>query len=191
MNINEYTPEEIKDSEQVRQNIILKTLEGWSELHEKMNDHYMDILAKYQAERREMYKYLGTIAGGAAALAPQLIENVKQLGFFYTGISLLCLTVIISVTYVLSTLENDCTILGQDLKKKNDMIYWLRKPKIDFLKGKNYSVDAFAKAMSEGREDVPDEDEKPETKKSWFKQMDYTSEFVILFTISGLGFFGD
>ena len=83
-----------------------------------MNDHYMDILAKYQAERREMYKYLGTIAGGAAALAPQLIENVKQLGFFYTGISLLCLTVIISVTYVLSTLENDCTIRSGFKKEK-------------------------------------------------------------------------
>lgn len=178
--------EEIKNSEESRVNIVMETAKEWSDLHEKMNMHYLEVIAKYQHERREIIKYLGTIAGGAAALSPQLLEHIKQPTFFYTGISLLCLVVIISVTYILSSVENESTKLLADLKKRNELIDKLRKPKLDFLKNKDYSPEAFIGAMSDGKEILTIEEKVPEKKNSWYIPLDYTGEFITWFFTTGL-----
>jgi hypothetical protein len=138
-----------------------------------------------------MFKYLGTISGGAAALAPQLLANVQQPSFFYAGIGLLCLVVIISTTYILSTIENETSDFLKDLKEKNEMFDRLRKPKRNFLVEGDYGVEAFVKALSEnGEKELPKLLEKVEAsksqKKSWYTPMDYTGEFVILFIVVGL-----
>ncbi|MBX4198402.1 hypothetical protein KW782_03655 [Candidatus Parcubacteria bacterium] len=179
-------PEELRNSEDARVNVVLETLKDWSDLHEKMSMHYMGLIAEYQKERREMLKYLATIAGGAAALAPQLLDHVKQPHFFYTSIGLLCLVVVISATHVLSTVENDTTYLASDLREKNSLIFRVRKPKIDFLTEGDRSVNAFVGAMSEGKEDILKDNKKPEVKSSWYRPMDYTGEFIIFLSVAGL-----
>jgi hypothetical protein len=181
-----HTREEIRDSEEARLNVIKETLGGWTSLSEKMNDHYVSIIAKYQKERREILKYLATIAGGGAALAPQLLDHVQQPHFFYTGIGLLCTVVVIAVTYILTSIENDVTKLVADLRDKNIRIDDITKPKNDFLKKGDYSLGAFSKAMTDGKDNLSKEDKKSEIKNGWYQPMDYTGEFIVLFTVSGL-----
>lgn len=161
----------------------MEVMQDMSLLHEKMNMHYLGLVADYGKERREMIKYLAAIAGGAAALAPQFFEHVKQTSFFYTGIGFLCLVVIISTTYVLSTIENDISKLVDDLQSKNKMFVRLRNPKIEFLKS-DHDLESFKTALSGDIEEIPKE-EKTEAVK-WYKPMDYLGEFMVLFTITGL-----
>lgn len=181
-----YALEDIRNSEEARINHVLDTLEEWSDLYEKMNKTYLDKLSDYQHERREMLKYLATIAGGGAALSPQLLDHVHHLSLFYWGIGLLCLVVIIATTNVLSSVENDMTKLSADLNQKNDWIKKIRQPKIDFITGTDRDLITFSKAMAGGMEIVPTKKEMLETKnKSWYRSLDYTGEFVILFSITG------
>lgn len=180
--------DDIKGSEEVRLEIVLDALSEWSNLHEKIHDHHAGLIAKFQEERREMLKYLGTIAGAAAALAPQLLDHVLQPTFFYTGIGLLCLVVVISATYVLSTVENNASDAVASLRKRTNMIYLARKPKIAFLKSEDHGLEAFVGAMSSTNSDLPIEDEKPPEDAGWYRPMDYTGEFIIFFTVIGLLF---
>lgn len=183
--------EEVLNSEDKRIEIIQQDLEAWTELDEKVHTEYTSLIKSLQKERRELFKYLGTISGGAAALAPQLIDSVRQVDFFYAGIILLCLVVIISTTYILSTVENETSDFLKDLKEKGEMLDRLRKPKRDFLLGGDYSVETFVKALSEtGEKELPNllkqvEKNKPK-KNSWYSPMDYTGEFVTLFIVVGL-----
>jgi hypothetical protein len=183
--------EELLNNEDKRIDIIQEDLEKWAELGEKVHTEYISFIKDLQKERREMFKYLGTISGGAAALAPQLLSNVQQPNFFYAGIGLLCLVVIISTTYILSTIENEASEFLKDLKEKNEVFDRLRKPKRNFLVEGDYSVGAFVKALSEnGENELPTLIEKVEASKSkkgsWYTPMDYTGEFVILFIVVGL-----
>lgn len=183
--------DELLNSEDARIQVIKENLETWVSLEDRMHAEYMSFLRELHKERREMIKYLGTIAGGAAALAPQLLSNVQQLRFFYAGISLLCLVVIVSVTYVISTIENDTAIFSGDLRNKKEVLYRMKKPKLQFLKSGDYSIDAFIKAMSGVVEELPKLEQQVEVNRivdnnGWYKSMDYTGEFIIWFFISGI-----
>lgn len=185
-NLSNYSIEDLENNELARKQVMIDQLREWSALHEKIQDHYIQIFNETKSQRMGMYKYMATIAGGAAALAPQLIPNVNHINLFYLGITFLCLTVIVAITYSLSTLEIDGGIQFDEWKKQNEMIYWMCKPKIDFLKGDDFSFEAFKSAMANIKEGLPTEDPKPPEEKSWLKQLDYSSEFVIFFIVSGL-----
>lgn len=178
-----YTKEELQKNEDSRVDVALSTLEKSTVLYEKINTQYLDIFAKYESERRQTLKYLGTIAGGAAALAPQLIDHVHQTNYFYTGISFLSATVIISATYIISIVENEANKLTTELERMNKLISDQRKPIQEFITGKNHSVEALAKAMFS---ELPNSTPEPTRPFSWYVPLDYASEYVIFFTVSGL-----
>lgn len=161
-------------------------LTEWSEFDEKIHNHYIGLISAYQAERREILKYVAVIAGGAAALAPQVLEYVNNTVMFYISISLLCLVVIISVIHILSTVENDTTKLTDDFLAKNKLIYLVRKPIIEFFNNGDYSNAAFMKAVTESHKHIPNTDREPPKEKGWYIPLDYTGEFVIWFTVTGL-----
>lgn len=187
--MDKYSLEQLKNDELARSETILNSLSEWSNLNEKMHTDYSLIIAKYEEERRQMFKYLGTIAGGAAALAPQLLPYIHQKNIFYFGIGFLLITVITSVSYILSTVENSTEEIRAYFNKQRKLIYEIRKPKIEYLKGSDKSVAAFAKAMSTaGNENIPTQDEPIKEGSGWFRSMDYAGEYIILFTITGLGF---
>ena len=188
-----FTKEELLKNEESRASYVVQTLEEWTEIYESMNMRYIDTVAKYQSERRSMFKYIGTIAGGAAALSPQLFEYVSQPNLFYTGVGLLCLSLVVSVTYVISTVENDTTNLLSDLRKKNEFIKKARGPGESFLAKGDYSMDAFKIVMdgSKGnlatalKTDSEHELMLEKAKKGWYTSSDYTGEFLVLFTVIG------
>ncbi len=149
----------------------------------------MSIISKYQEERRGMFKYLATIAGGATALIPQAMEHIIQTNLLYLGAGFLTLVVIISTIYIISNIENDIETLSKDLTKKNNMFHSIRKHKVDFLGSDNKSFENFSSALSAANEYIPEiEKEILPKKETWYRPMDYTSEYIILFFILGLGF---
>ncbi len=180
--------EELQNSEDARLELAMTRLGEWSDLHEKMNTDYIGKLSGLHQERREMFKYIGTVGAGAAALAPQMLDEVRQATYFYWGIGLLCLVVAITVIYILSSLENEAGDLSKDLREKNKRIDEVRKPWVEFLSGQDYSVKALAEAsstaMTEGNNFVANM--KEDKREEWFPRMDYTGEFVIFFFIGGL-----
>jgi hypothetical protein len=183
--------EELLNSEDVRIQVVQEEMEEWGKLGERMHTEYAGFLAELHRERREMIKYLGTIAGGAAVLAPQLLDKAQHKDFFYIGFGLLCMVVVISVTYILSTVENEVAILVADLKDKNEMLDRIKKPKRNFLMRGDYGVDAFREAMSSGAiDEMPKIRKEIEDNKArgngWYKPMDYTGEFIIWFFVLGI-----
>lgn len=179
--------DELQSNEDSRVKMAGDKLKDWSDLHEKMNTDYIAILSGLHKERREMLKYIGTVAAGAAALAPQMLDKVQQASYFYSGIGFLSLVVVITVTYVLSSLENEASDLSKDLRNKNNRIDRVRKPWIDFLEGRDYSVKALAKAVSDEIKEASEfASEMKKEEKSGFPRMDYTGEFIILFFVGGI-----
>lgn len=178
---------ELENNEASRVKMAEDKLKDWSDLHEKMSTDYIAILSGLYKERREMLKYIGTVAAGAAALAPQMLDKVHQAAYFYSGVGLLCLVVVITVTYVLSSLENEAGNFSKDLRSKNNRIDKVRKPWKDFLEGGDYSVKALAKAVSEEIKEANEfAGEIKKEEKSGFLRMDYTGEFIILFFVGGI-----
>lgn len=184
---------EIKNTNEGRAEFAINQLEKISDIHEKMNLHFIDIMHDYQKEHREFLKYLAIISAGAAALAPQVLDLVSSDSriYFYVGVLILVLTAIVSVAYIVSSIELNIDVLLKGLNERNEEIDQMRQSKMDFVSSKDYSQENFLKMVSRDNEifeilKSKKEQNKPKVKK--FKQMNYVSEYVIFFFTLGVSF---
>ena len=193
INIEESNPE------QALQEQALQMLERLSEFGSSTTRTYSDQIASLQKERRDLLVYLGSIAGGAAALAPQFFGHVLHPALFYAGILLLVVDVVVALSYVLGHVEIDVGQLGRDQKYNFEKIEALRKPYIDFLNGSSHGLQEYALTHQQHTDAFKNylaeldarrkENETRYIYKSFpsIKPLNYISEFQIWFFVLGIG----
>ncbi len=173
---------------------VIEGLESLTSMHQKIAEKYESMMIGLQKERRDMFRYLGTIAGGAAALAPQLINYVDlKSHYFYWGLSFLLICIIIAISNVISTLEKSAEELTTEFNKVFADIEEMRKLKIEFIETGDISPDAWKKHTEKDLQTIKklkkDVDLRRIKKVSqgFYRPMDYTSEYLIFSFILGIG----
>jgi len=181
--------DELIKSEDARINFLNEDLDRWSDLRSKIYQDYTKHIVSFQKERREILKYFGTIAAGAAALAPQTLNYVEQPIIFYWGIFFLLVAMTMSITYVLATVEKESEALSLELERFNKLIDNYTKPLIGFAKGGDYGIEAFKKAVGGREGNIFNEIISEKKKEGWYRSMDYVSEYVAFSLFMGITLF--
>ena len=167
----------------------LENLERMSALQVKASTDYGEKIMMLRSDRRDMYKYLGTIAGGAAALAPNIYSHVLNSSYFFLGVSLELVCVAIAMTYLLGTVEKDADDLSTAYSKTTDEIQGMRQKYIDFIENKDYKPEKYIALNDEILKlaKASDTQSRPVIKLKWgfYKPMDYFTEYLLFTFISG------
>ncbi len=170
----------------------LGTITSLGRVYERASNDRLALIKDFRKERRALFKYLATIAGGAAALSPQMIGFVIQTEYFYIGILSLTLSLIIGITYLLSTNENEYELEMQTYDRILKDIENVKEPWVNFIEIGDYSKEKWIIAhkltkqanekikLSLQREGNPN-------KENFYIPREYTSEYLILFFVVGVG----
>lgn len=146
-------------------------------------------------ERREMFKYVGTLSGAGAALSPQMIpyvDSVQEYNFFI-GVFFLVITTIIAMLYIVSAVEKDKRELIEEFKKQEDRLHKIKQINKSFIYS-NHSLEKFieysrnTKFMSD---DLTQEDKDKRNRKEikdnkFYQKLDYASEYILWFFSCGV-----
>ena len=174
---------------------IMKTLQDLSNLVIEMTRDYVNIVDSLNKERREMFKYVGTIAGAAAALSPQIFINVKNINheYFFMGVSFLIVVLIVSMLYVIASVENSGVDEVKAFKEHKDKIKKLKNiANIFLLSTRNESEYVeYVNSLSAINDELQVEEEGRQNKEKrnkdkFYQGLDYASEFVLLFFVCGI-----
>lgn len=176
---------------------VMKSYNELSNLDNNMSKDYINFIDSFDKERREMFKYIGTIAGATAALSPQIYINVKTInsGYFFVGVLFLIIVLVVSMLYVMASVENNRTEMEKGFREQSEKLRRLKDAAIKFLAssgneenrleyGKDLGIinDELQEAQNEKREKLKRIDQK------FCKHMDYATEYMLFFLICGITF---
>jgi len=167
----------------------LENIQAMSDMQRKANADYAEKVILMRGERRDMYKYLGTIAAGAAALAPNVYDHVKDPHYFFIGVALELVCVAIAMTYLLGTVERDAGELEKSYQKTTNQIQGMREKYIAFVESKNHAPDAYIALNNDvmGVAKGAGTQSRPRTELKWgfYKPLDHFTEYLLFTFISG------
>lgn len=174
---------------------VMKTSQDLSDLENKMVRDYVNIIDSLNKERREMFKYVGMIAGAAAALSPQIFINVQNINhsYFFAGVFFLIVVLIISMLYVMASVENNGVDETRTFKELKSRIQKLKNISNTFLlspRNENDFIDYIDSFNAINKNLQKEEDERQGkedgNKNKFYQKLDYASEFILLFFVYGV-----
>ena len=165
-----------------------------NEVAKNSSQYFGDFIVPLHKEKRTLLIYVGSIAGGAAALSPQLLNGgvVYNKTPFFLGVFILILVLVLSVAYVLSTVEKDIEGLNKVFIKTSKCLQEERGIWINFIVGGDYSNLVFENTYRKysnlfDQHQVDLQKEQSLKKSSWLVRQEYIGEFQIWLFINGAG----
>lgn len=174
---------------------VMRSFNELSDLDNTMSKEYLGIIDSFGKERREMFKYVGTIAGAAAALSPQIFIDGKNINssYFFAGVSFLIIVLIISTLYVMSSVENSGAETAIGFREQSEKIQKLKNIAMKFLSSPGNENDflEYGKSLGKINDDLLAKEEEKQKKENakknnFYQGLDYASEFVLLFFVFGI-----
>lgn len=176
---------------------VLRSFDDLTKLENQISENYVNFQGSLEKERREMFKYVGTIAGATAALSPQIFINIDTIdhNYFFIGVLFLVIDLTISMLYVMSSVENERADVLKGLQEqiekmqniKDVITKFLLSPRdLDDFNEFNREFGGINSQLQKEKEEI-DEKEK-EKKQKFYQGMDYASEFLLFFFICGITF---
>lgn len=176
---------------------VLKSFNELSDLSHIIGKDKIENIKSLEKERREMFKYIGTLAGAGATLAPQIFNVIDdvQKTYFFLGVSFLVTTVIIAMSYVTSSIENGNAELIKVFRKEEEKVKKLKDIEMAFLlsDGSFENFQHYASGVKLVNEELTESEknriEKGAKKENrFYKGLDYASEYLLWFFSCGIIF---